>query len=552
MRFPALALLLLAVSAARSGAQARVAQRRFEEERRAWLPVRGGRDGECDARIGRFCYWADTVPDPAVPESPRVARARERLLGELAQALRAKPGDEWLSGQRVRYLIDGGWLDSAVAAARECRGGWTCAALEGLALHSAQRWGGGDSAFARALAQMSEKQRCAWNDIEPLLDGALRARWKASDCATRARIAAYAWWRATPAMGHDGNDLRTEYFARRTLMLLWDGTATPHGVQFGADLRELMVRYGVPAWYSRTIAGPGALSEPPVIGHDHAPSYAWLPVDSAPERLVTGARDDVHARGVGARARYAPPYARQFREMDAQLSAFRRGDSMRVVAAYALADTIAGSAAVRGVLALSPSPEMVRRTHVASARWSGVMSMTSPAAAQLVSVELSREDSAGFARVREVVAPNWLAPGRLGVSSMLLFAAREGAEVRTLDDAVAAALPSARLVRVTKVGLFWETYGVSAGGEELAVALTVEPIEVGALRKVKERLHLARVAPTLSIRWTDRPVRAGGEVPRAVSVDLGSLPSGRYRLKLVVSSGNGAAAEAFRDVEIVR
>ena len=552
MRFPALLLALLAVSAAPAGAQARAAQRRFEDERRAWLPVRGGREGECDARIGRFCYWADTVPDPVVPESPRIVKARDRLLGELAQAQAAKPGDEWITGQRVRYLLDAGRVDSAVLVARRCRTGWWCAALEGLALHSAERWLDADSAFSRAMRSMTDKQRCEWVDMEPLLDGELRARWRRSDCAGRSRLAEWEWWRSTPALGHEGNDLRAEYFARRTLMQLWEGTATPHGVAFGADLRELMLRYGVPAWYSRTIAPPGALSEPAVIGHDHAPSFAWLATDSAPERLVDAARDDVHARGVAARARYAPPYAAQFREIDAQVGAFRRGDSMRVVMAYTLADTLRGATAVEAVLAVSPGPGSVTRVRSANAAWVGVMTATSPAVPTLASLELTRADSAGFARAREVVSPGWLGAGRLAVSSLMLFAVRRGEEIATLEDATRVAMPSLRLVRAGSVGLFWETYGVAASGEELSLSLTVEPIAVGAVRRVRERLHLATVAPTLAIKWTDRPVTPGGEAPRAVSVDLGSLPGGHYRLSLVVSAATGESSVAYREIEIVR
>src|SRR5919199_1545575 len=169
-RSPNAALLTLAamlLAAPPAGAQlrdsarvlrdARRAQATFEQVRRANLPWRESglsyRPEDCSV-IGRFiaCDEGDgAYPDPP-PESRRILDARSRLVSSLDSAARRLPGDRWISGQRVRYLLEAGRLAEAHAAAAECRAEpWWCAALDGLAYHVEERYASADSAFALAL-----------------------------------------------------------------------------------------------------------------------------------------------------------------------------------------------------------------------------------------------------------------------------------------------------------------------------------------------------------------------------------------------------------------
>jgi len=130
---------------------ARAAQADFESIRRHNLPKEPGHGAaDCDERIGRFCYWYDDddeTPRPPPPESEAITRARDRLLGTLDSAALALPGDDWIAGQRVRYLLQSGRPAEALAAARTCRAAlWWCEALTGLALHVAGDYGPADSA----------------------------------------------------------------------------------------------------------------------------------------------------------------------------------------------------------------------------------------------------------------------------------------------------------------------------------------------------------------------------------------------------------------------
>src|SRR4051812_42006325 len=66
--------------------KARVAQRKFEQVRRANLPITDAYpSSRCDVRVGRFCYWHDEdfVP-PREPE--RTAAERKKFLARLADA----------------------------------------------------------------------------------------------------------------------------------------------------------------------------------------------------------------------------------------------------------------------------------------------------------------------------------------------------------------------------------------------------------------------------------------------------------------------------------
>src|SRR6266571_3255637 len=170
---------------------ARRAQATFEGIRRQHLPYGSGHaGGPCDLRIGRFCYWYDDdrqPPEHAAAETQLIRDARATLLAALDDAGARLPGDEWIAGQRVRYLVEAGRDRAAVGAARECRAdGWWCAALVGLALHAAGDFARADSAFDAALRNMPAPERCRWYDLAPLLPDELRHRYERLSCDDRA------------------------------------------------------------------------------------------------------------------------------------------------------------------------------------------------------------------------------------------------------------------------------------------------------------------------------------------------------------------------------
>ncbi|HUE95565.1 MAG TPA: hypothetical protein VMN39_02850, partial [Longimicrobiaceae bacterium] len=118
---------------------ARSQQADFERIRRNRLPEvwRGG-SGRCDERIGRFCltHSRDRSNWEAPPEHPEVLVRRNELIENLERTARQLPGDDWVAGQWVRYLVEAGRFEEAIVAARACRAepSW-CHALAGFAHH---------------------------------------------------------------------------------------------------------------------------------------------------------------------------------------------------------------------------------------------------------------------------------------------------------------------------------------------------------------------------------------------------------------------------------
>src|SRR5215471_17900978 len=176
------AVLLLAVAQPDSAAalrSAQLAQQAFESRRGFLAPRTPGssHDGVCDERIGRFCYWYDADAPLPPPESQDIRRARRHLVDLLDAAAAEFPGDWWIAGQRVRYLVESERLAEALAAALACRAErWWCEALEGFAQHAAGEDAAADTVYAAALADMPADRRCRWTDLTPLLDGDLRRR----------------------------------------------------------------------------------------------------------------------------------------------------------------------------------------------------------------------------------------------------------------------------------------------------------------------------------------------------------------------------------------
>src|SRR5262245_43715190 len=85
----------------------------------------------------------------------RVRDARNALLDSLAMLDRLRPGDAWITGERVRFLVDQNEIRKALEVAQSCTAerAW-CAQLTGFALDAAGDYARADSAFDAASAAM--------------------------------------------------------------------------------------------------------------------------------------------------------------------------------------------------------------------------------------------------------------------------------------------------------------------------------------------------------------------------------------------------------------
>jgi hypothetical protein len=553
-----------AADSMRTVRSARRAQKQFESFRRANLPFRASNGGgSCDGalRVGRLCYWPDNgEPEKEVPEPERIARGRERLLDLLANAARQLPGDEWVNGQRVRYLIDARQSADAVSAAADCRSpSWWCEALRGLALHAAGEYARADSAFGASLAAMPDKQRCDWTDISLFLEGEPAKRYRRLPCAERGAIERRFWWLSQPLYATNGNDARTEFLARRTMARLEEQAPSAFNMSWGSDLEELLIRFGWSTWWTRSHPSSVSLSAmPAIIGHGPTPSFFFHPS----ERLLLGdpadaKSEDWEPRSKGLVARYAPAYAASFSNLRTQVAAFRRGDSSLVVAAFEQpSDSLFRDAEVEAALALASDdtwPVPVSRRPSAAGGAAPLMAKA-PRLPMLVSVEVTAPRTRGVARARFGLRPpgyrREAGAGRLALSDMLLY--EPGADVGgSLDGVAPRALGAPRTPAGGRVGVYWEVYGVRPEGEPLSVTVVVERVGVPWHTRAAERLGLASKVTPLQVRWQEVPARDAEFVTRAITVDLASLPPGRYRMHLTALAEDGSAASSERLLELI-
>lgn len=509
------------------------AQARFEMVRRSNLPLSyAGSGGQCDAHIGRFCQW-NNDEDTVEAKQPRVIkRARAALVASLDSQAKRSPRDGWITGQRVRYLIEARNDSAALRVARECQAQeWWCAALEGLALHENGNGTGADSAFAHALRTMPASERCRWTDMTPLLDPALRSRFKKVGCGKNEKVAERLWWLADPFWSLDGNERRNEHYARHTMAKIEEPARNTFNLSWSNDLREMIVRYGWSRYWTR---GPGTYAEPQkgaISGHEATPNYHFVPVSLSSDTMASVKFDlDLNSSA----ERYSPVMARRVFEIEPQVALFRRGDSTRVVVAYDVSvRKELDSMNVNGALALARDEITPPVLSTDTARRKGALSALVESKPHVMSLEVIDSASRRAAAwKRSVVKLRPRRPDEIALSDPLLFEATDSA-VGDLESAMKFALGS-NTVRRGKVGIYWETYGLAQSDSTQAVSLTLTRVQQSALRRLGESIGLASRMSPLRIQWNQ--VNGSTIAYRAVVLDLSLVPPGKYELTIQTSS----------------
>ena len=529
--------------------RARDLQARFESRRRHMLPrFSSGPPDRC-LIIGRFCEWHPNTQDYVVPdEGNDIRRARAELLRNLERASNAVPGDDWIIGQRIRYLVEG-HDSSVISVARSCKATkWWCDALVGLALHVKGNFAAADSAFSLALQEMPSATRCQWLDLSPLLDDNLRDTYRKMSCAQREAANARIWWVADPLYITPGNERRTEHFSRVLHAALQQDAANTYGSRWGGDLAELTLRFGWAEKWTQEPLGSMPGAQISVAGHEPEPGFHFFLTRRPPDTLAQIEDSLFEISQSPPREQYAPPYAHSFTALDAQVARFRRGDSTRIVAAYDVsADTIFGRhkfAAALVAMENEATPPSMREVEESPAK--NVITVSTPWKSQLIGVELLAKDSAGAARWRKGVAEIPLDSGKVSLSD-LLFVDGGPSLPSDLDEAAPRAHGGTRFRRDKQVGLFWELYGKTPADSALPISLTITPIEEGFFRRAFRALRIVPKVAPLNIRWHENGA-AGLMSARAVLLDLSLVPAGKYAVKLEV--GNYPLAVASRIIEV--
>ena len=534
---------------ARAARRARNEQASFERSRRAYLPSESGSEGRCDVHVGRFCWWSDEAPPLLPPEAPSTVARRALLISLFDSLLTEHPGDDWIAGMAVHYRIESHDLAGADSAARTCRGtGWWCAALVGYAAHTRGEVGRADSAFTAALAAMPAEQRCEWTDIHTLLPGDARGRYERLSCAERAGVDTRYWSLGRPRLASPANDWRSEFLSRRVQAWLARRSLTPQGLRWADDAEELLLRFGWPVRWSR-VERPFATLTPEVsvIGHDPWPSFDFGPREEMLDSAAWAASDadgwDLHSQQ--SITRYGPHGIDRLIGVTTQIARFRRGDSTLLVGAFFVGDDSIRAPDARLAAALSDGSTFASAS---DSTMSGTVTLMLAGDPSLAGVEITDSASRTLARSRTLFAPR--ASSGTALSDLLLY--RGGGDPpEGVDSALARAIPGSRVERTQPVGLYWEAYRTDDAGDSAKVSITVERVDHGFFRSTFQKIGIAQEDSPLRLNWTDtRPV-IGGVSTYAVSLDLGNLTPGRYRVSLSIMASDGAPLVATRDIELV-
>jgi hypothetical protein len=532
--------------------RARRAQSDYELRRRRLLPVTYG-GGSCDVQIGRFCYWYDDET-PAPPQEPRaIAGLRDTLIARLDESARDIPGDEWIVGQHVRYLVEAGRTDSAIAVAAACRAetSW-CSALAGFAYHADTQFAASDSAFAAALGKMEAEERCRWEDIGDLLPSGTARAYNALSCEQQRELAERTWFLADPTWTIPGNDRRTEHYSRHVMSELERRSRSPYDLSWRDDTHRLIVRYGWPTHWSRGAPRTMDISAIHVIGHERHPAFQFFPRDAVLADVSAVTTEEWELRERDAQSRYGPSYASSVRMIDAQLVRLPRGDSLLVLAAFDVAvDSALGSRdAIARTALLDSTGLLLADATVPTRDGRGVSRLVTPRAGGLIGIEIADTVKGGLGLARESVAPLATSASGGRLSDPLLYAQPTSTDA-TLDDVLDRVMGTDKVAQNSQVGLYWEFERVVAVSDTVTWTVTVVPRDAGLLRRVARALRLRPGASPVNVSFSE-PI---GETPRRhrlLQLDLRGLPRGTYDLALSATLSSGVVASSGRQLRIVR
>lgn len=502
--------------------------------------------------MGRLCRRASGIPFSEIPDEPAgTVRARNELLRSLATAAAKIPGDNWIVGQRVRYLIEAGNDTAAAVVARECVATrWWCDALAGLAAHASQRYVAAERAFALALQEMPKIGKCEWTDLSVLLEGDASSAYDKLDCDSREAANRRIWWLADPLFSTPGNERRTEHFARRAWAEIERDGANGFGMRWGKDMEEMIVRFG---WAEKWTQQPpsGMNDAATYVAHEREPDFHFISPARYDAPISTLGDSAWNLFDEDPREGYSPRYASAFTSISPQVSRFRRGDSTLIVTAFDVrADTVWKYDAVHPTLVIAPSDTsrfllaVFDSTPRRSALW-----ITSPSREALASLELLSLDGKVAGRWRGSVRPLTADTARRSISDILLFDATDSL-ASEIEGAIATAYGTNVLPRDKKVGVYWETYGRAADDSASEVSLTLTPMAPGLVTRVLRSLGVGKKLAPVDVRWRDTGPESELQ-PRSVTLDLSQVTPGRYDFRVTVGTG-ASARSTSRPVVIER
>lgn len=213
---------------------------------------------------------------PSIRE--QITTARARLLGAIERYAAEHPKDNFINGQRIRFLLDQDMNDSAYSASRSCVADrWWCRMLQGYTELRIGLRSRAESTFVTARTLMPARERCIWEDITLLAPDKFFQAGIESECFGRDLFNKQYWWLADPLWSVAGNERRMEHDARLVRVWLQSGFSSDGRINWdpnkGSDaVQRMIMRYGWPSY----VAWGGRVGD---VSHTN-----WLQGNDSPAR----------------------------------------------------------------------------------------------------------------------------------------------------------------------------------------------------------------------------------------------------------------------------
>lgn len=584
--------------------KARDVQARFERYREERIPPELGQGGRgCDDIVGRFCLRFGGEGEDGewqVPQEPiEFGMARVRVLRDLADIGAEIPGDGWVLGQRVYYMGEVGDWDKAEALAQRCGGGesWWCTALIGMIRHEQGQWIEASEIFEQALAQMPASEAASWRAPTFLLDGDGIDTFEGA--ADKDAIEGRMWLLADPLYLVDGNDRKTEQYARQVLIRIRDEAVNPYGVEWGDDIEQLTLRYGAErAWERRRALPTASLQDTrSIVGRHHPKGQEFMPPGAAlnsPSDVPAGAWKLEQAK---PHTGYAPPYAPDLNALETQVARFRRGDSLLVVGAFApeehearrarqvvrntgIVDMRArrnqsredrqrqanpfgtGAEIAQPFMPEEPKAETpvesglfliddvtTERREVLGEGRGGAFQLQVPNGRYIIGIEAFSKDEKKAWRDRHGVWQDDLVLGLASMSDLLILHGG-GDNPETLAEAVPVAMPAIRISVGERFKVAWELYGLAIG-ESAQVRIGIDDGGVSFLTRAARFFRVLEPDNPVVMSWQEAGPDVLGTVFRSVELNLPDVEPGEYTLTVEIQLAGREPMTVGRQITIV-
>lgn len=559
--------------------RARRLQSRFESNRVRHLPrALGGGRPECDDIIGRMCIW-DDGDDGWTPrdEPEEIVALRTGLLAALDSLAREIPGDHWLFGQRIRYLVEAGRLGEAASLAQWCGlpARWRCDAYMGYVRHHQKNIRGAELAFRRALDAMPAHIFADWTDPEPLLDRDLRG-WLAGQADSAAAMDRL-WMLSDPLFLAPGNDRWTGHMSRWSYSMSSEEARNPYQLIWGDDLTRVTVRYGWPvAWERSWSTGGGRAFS--VSGHDYPGEFRAFP----PQQVLDWGRERVEPvfweiPDGHARSKYVPPYLDSLGVLEGQIGRFWKRNGVLVVGVWepprvepvdAEPDNPKDPAEIRNRIIAGevrkPDPDVPAavplrvglfveqdgalgvdvRTAVTSGGTVRLSALAPWANWGVVSLEAWSPETRRAWRLRAGMGFRHIMPDLFTLSDLLLL--ETGAEPAGPEEVAEVLRTATEVAGDEPLTLAFEVYGLLSPSELVDFRAWVEKRDEGFFTRAVRWLGFGGGKEQVMIGWEEGGPERRGPLFRTFSIGLPDLEPGPYEVVIEVTARGHSPLEARR------